>query len=373
VVLRGRERSVAWVDLNAIRHNVALLAAELPGQCRLCAVLKADGYGHGAVAVGRAAMEAGASWLGVSTVPEAQQLRDAGIDLPVLVFGPMTGAELYCAVAADAQVVVWSRAFAEAARRAGASVHVKLDSGMGRLGVAEDAALELAAIAAAGPSHLVGLMSHFATADEEEQTFFLTQLERFTTCAAAMRRRHPEVLCHIANSAATLREPRSHGDMVRCGIAVYGLDPANRDPDTFGLRPAMRWSSYLAGDRVVQPGESVGYGRRFIAERPTRIGIVPIGYGDGLCRALSNRGDVLIAGHRCRITGTMSMDQMTVQLPERGCHLGDEVVLIGESGGERILCEDIARLLDTINYEVVSDVSPRTVRRYVGEPWEGPA
>lgn len=371
MILRGRARSVAHVDLNAIRHNVGLLGAALTGGSRLCVVLKADGYGHGAVPVGRAAMEAGAAWLGVSTVAEAQQLRAAGLTLPVLVFGPMTGPELYCAVAAEAQVVAWSRGFAQAARKAGALVHVKFDSGMGRLGVNEEEALALAAIVAEGPSRLIGLMSHFATADWDDLEFFFVQLERFAAFAAVLRRRYPDLLCHIANSAATLREPRSHFDMVRCGIAVYGLDPCNRDPYALGLWPAMRWSSYLAGERMVQPGESVGYGRRFIAEEPTRIGIVPIGYGDGVCRALSNRGDVLIAGHRCRISGTMSMDQMTVRLPEKGCQLGDEVVLIGESGDQRILCEDIAHLLGTINYEVVSDVSPRTVRRYLGKPWEG--
>jgi alanine racemase len=178
------------------------------------------------------------------------------------------------------------------------------------------------------------------------------------------------VVRHTANSAATLREPRSHFDMVRTGIAVYGLDPANRDPDTFDLRPAMRWSSYLAGDRVVRPGHSVGYGRRFVAERPTRVGIVPIGYADGINRALTNRGEVLIAGRRCPISGAISMDQLTVRLPDDACRLGDEVVFIGESGGERILCEQVAQLLGTINYEVVCDVSPRTVRRYAGEAQE---
>jgi alanine racemase len=369
-MLEGRERALALVDLDAIRHNIAHLKAQLPAGGMLCAVVKANGYGHGAVPAARASLQAGADWLGVATVTEAEELRAAGFTAPVLAFGAMTGAELRRAVAADAQVAVWSQAFGAEARKAGAAVHVKFNSGMGRLGVGEEKALELAAEAAAGPSSLAGLMSHFATADEDDQSFFFLQLERYTTLAAEFTRRWPDVLRHTANSAATLREPRSHFDMVRTGIAIYGLDPANRDPDAFDLRPAMHWSSYLAGDRVLQPGDSVGYGRRFVAERPTRVGIVPIGYADGVNRVLTNRGEVLIAGRRCPISGTISMDQLTVRLPDDACRLGDEVVFIGESGRERILCEQVAQLLGTINYEVVCDVSPRTVRRYVGEALE---
>ena len=369
-MLDGRERALALVDLEAVRHNVAHLTDGLPAGGLLCAVVKANGYGHGAVPVARAALQAGAGWLGVATVTEAEELRAAGLTAPVLVFGAMTGAELRRAVTAGAQVVTWSRAFTAEACRLAADIHIKFDSGMGRLGVDEQTALELGAEAAAGPSRLAGLMSHFATADEDDQTFFFGQLDRYAALAQEFRRRWPSVLRHTANSAATLREPRAHFDMVRTGIAIYGLDPANRDPETFALRPAMRWSSYLAGERVVQAGDSVGYGRRFIAERPTRIGIVPIGYADGVNRALTNRGDVLIAGRRCRITGTVSMDQLTVALPEDACAPGDEGVFIGESGAERILCEDMAATLGTINYEVVCDVSPRTVRRYVGEAYE---
>jgi alanine racemase len=369
-MLEGRERSLALIDLGAIRHNIAHLKSQLPAGGMLCAVVKANGYGHGAVPAAAASLQAGADWLGVATVTEAEELRAAGFSVPVLIFGALTGGELQRAVAAGAQVTAWSRAFTTEARKAGAAVHVKFNSGMGRLGVGEREALELAAAAAAGPSSLVGLMSHFATADEDDQGFFFQQLKRYAAMAAEFRRRWPHVICHTANSAATLREPRSHFDMVRTGIAIYGLDPANRDPGTFNLRPAMRWSSYLAGDRVVQPGESVGYGRRFIAERPTRVGIVPIGYADGINRALTNRGEVLIAGRRCPIIGTISMDQLTVRLPDDACRLGDEVVFIGESGAERIVCEQMAQLLGTINYEVVCDVSPRTVRRYAGTAQE---
>jgi alanine racemase len=221
-------------------------------------------------------------------------------------------------------------------------------------------------------------MTHFATADEDDPSFFALQLERFTALARQLKPLYPGLIAHCANSAATMREPASHLDLVRNGIAIYGLSPFGDDPVAHGLRPAMSLSSYVAGIREVAPGESVGYGRTFVAERPARVAIVPIGYADGIARALGNRGDVLIAGRRCRIAGTISMDQLTVLLPDepqpgsdgRPIASGDEVVFIGRSGNERILNEDVARLLGTINYEIACDVSPRVVRRYVEAPVE---
>ena len=380
-ILPGRERALAEVDLDAIRHNVRRLMRDLPPGAVHCAVVKANGYGHGAVPVARAALEAGSAWLGVATATEAEELRDAGLGGPVIIFGPMTGAELGRAVRANADVVVWSAPFAQAACRLGARCHVKFDSGMGRLGVTEAEVRELARLVASGPSPFVGLMSHFATADEADTSFFDYQLGRFTALAGELKSAYPDLLCHTANSAATVRSLPSHFDMVRTGIALYGLAPSNDDPFKDGLRPAMRLSSYVAGVRVVAPGDSVGYGRRFVAEAPSRVAIVPIGYADGIPRALTNRGDVLVGGRRCRISGTISMDQLTVLLPEDHGRPGDEVVFFGEArsgpGGaplssagsgapERILCEEVARLLGTINYEIVCDVSPRVVRRYRG-------
>lgn len=391
-MLAGRHRALAEVDLEAIRHNVRRLMRDLPAGAVHCAVVKANGYGHGAVPAARAALEAGATWLGVAAVAEAEELRAAGLTAPILIFGPMTGAELEVAVAAGADVVVWSAPFLAAARRHGARVHVKFDSGMGRLGVSEEEARVLCA-GAARDGLLIGLMSHFATADEADITFFENQLDRVTALAGELAARYPGLLCHTANSAATLREPRSHFDMIRTGIAMYGLAPSNDDPFKDDLRPAMKFCSYVAGVRVVEPGESVGYGRRFVADEPARIGIVPIGYADGVTRLLTNRGDVLVAGRRCRISGTISMDQLTVRLPDDWGRPGDEVVFFGAAGdgvegrdgeawtGEtgprrdapdapRILCEEVARLLQTVNYEVACDVAPRVTRRYRGA---GPA
>jgi alanine racemase len=379
-VLDDRQRALATVDLAAVRHNIAHLVALLPAGTALCAVVKANGYGHGAVPVARAALRAGASWLGVATVTEAEELREAAIAAPLLIFGPMTGAETARAAKAHAEVAVWSQAFLDEALRRRLRVHVKFNSGMGRLGV--DAAAAAAWAAAAGPG-LSGLMSHFATADEDDPAFFVSQLERFTALAGQLKARHAGLSAHIANSAATMREPAAHFDMVRTGIAIYGLSPFGDDPLPRGLRPALRLSSYVAAIREVGCGESVGYGRAFIADGPARLAIVPIGYADGIARALTNRGDVLIAGRRCRITGTISMDQLTVLLPgdtaavrPRGpaaVRPGDEVVFIGRSGAERILAEDVARLLGTINYEIACDVSSRVVRRYADTPAAGDA
>ncbi|MCX6372189.1 MAG: alanine racemase [Actinobacteria bacterium] len=391
-MLACRQRALAEIDLEAIRHNVRRLMRDLPDGAVHCAVVKANGYGHGAVPVARAALEAGSTWLGVAAVAEAEELRAAGLTAPILIFAPMTGAELEAAVATGADVVVWSAPFLAAARRLGARVHVKFNSGMCRLGVTGEEVRELCA-GAARDGLLIGLMSHFATADEADTAFFETQLRRFTVLAGELEAVYPGLLCHTANSAATLRGPRAHFGMVRTGIAMYGLAPSNDDPFKNDLRPAMKLCSYVAGVRTVAPGDSVGYGRRFIADAPTRIGIVPIGYADGVRRLLTNRGDVLVAGRRCRITGTISMDQLTVRLPDDWGAPGDEVVFFGAAGdgvegrpgeawtGEtgtrsdaadvpRILCEEVAQLLQTINYEVACDVAPRVVRRYRGA---GPA
>lgn len=368
-MFEGRERALATVDLGAVSHNVRHLVSVLPRGGALCAVVKASGYGHGALPVARAALRAGAGWLGVATVTEAQELREAAIEAPMLIFGPLTGDELRRAAKVHAEVVVWSEAMLREALRLQLRLHVKHDSGMGRLGVGAREAATLCA-AAARARCLSGLMTHFATADEDDDTFFHLQLERFSDLAAKVKTTFPDTICHAANSAATLREPAAHFDLVRTGIAIYGLSPFHGDPADHDLRPVLRLTSYLAAVREIESGDSVGYGRSFVAESPARVGIVPIGYADGISRALSNRGEVLIGGRRCPISGTISMDQMTVLLPGDHGAPGDEVVLIGESGGasgaDRILVEEVARLLGTINYEITCDLGSRVVRRFTG-------
>jgi alanine racemase len=237
-------------------------------------------------------------------------------------------------------------------------VHVKLDTGMGRLGTRDPE--EASRVAAAAGDRLAGLMTHFATADEDDQAFVDEQLGRFRAWIA----QHPGVPVHAANSAAALRRPDARFDMVRCGIAVYGMDPFHRDPADHGLEPALELVSYVAEVKRCEVGESAGYGRRFVAERPTWLGTIPIGYGDGVRRALTNNADVLVGGRRVPLVGTVSMDNITVDLGNDPPPRGAEAVLIGTRGGERILAEDLAARLGTINYEITCGITRRVPREH---------
>jgi alanine racemase len=349
----GPERAVARIDLGAIERNVAGLRARLTGGAEMCAVVKADGYGHGAVQAAEASLRGGATWLAVAAATEAAELREAGIRHRILIMGALTDADLRLAIETDADVVAWTPEIAGAAPR----VHVKVDTGMGRLGTKDaDLALELARL-----PQTVGLMTHFATADEEGDDYFPGQLEAFTAIAAQRR----DLLVHAANSAATIREPASHFDMVRCGIGIYGLDPFMRDPAEQGLEPALALDSWVALVRRFEPGESAGYGRRWTAPEPTWVATVPIGYGDGWRRALTNDCDALIGGRRHPLVGTVSMDNVTVELgASTDVAPGEVAVLIGAQGGERILAEEVARRLGTINYEITCGLTARVPRKH---------
>jgi alanine racemase len=353
------ERALARIDLGAIERNCAHLVSLLSGDARLCAVVKADGYGHGAVWAAKAALEGGAAWLAVATAAEAEDLRRHGLDCRILVMGALTREELRTAVEAEADVVAWSRQLLEEAPAA--RVHVKLDTGMGRLGTRDRGLASSLARA-----QVAGLMTHFATADEPGDSLFADQLERFADFVEEVRRLHPEAIAHAANSAATFRDEAAHFDMVRCGIAVYGMDPFHDDPASRGLEPALSLESWVAALRRLEPLESVGYGRRWRASEPTWVATLPIGYGDGWRRGLSNDCDLLIRGRRHPLIGTISMDNVTVEVGrEPEVEIGDPAVLIGRQGRERILAEEVARRLGTINYEVTCGLSPRVRRLYV--------
>ena len=360
-------RAVARVSSRAIEHNCSVLRRAL-GDAALCAVVKANGYGHGAEPAARAALAGGATWLAVATADEAAELREAGIDARLLVMGALDRRDVGTALAADADVVAWTPQFVDAlAARGGARVHVKLDSGMGRLGEPDTwTALGICdRIALADGIELVGLMTHFATADELGDDHFPHQLARFTDFVEIYRPTAPPLVVHAANSAAVLREPQSHFDMARCGIAIYGLDPFGADPTLHGLEPALTLESYVAAIKRFGPGDSAGYGRTWRAREPTWVGVLPIGYGDGWRRAASNNADVLIRGRRHPLVGTVSMDNVTVDLgPDTDVEAGEPAVLIGRQGDERILAEEVARRLGTINYEVTTALLPRARRVY---------
>jgi len=329
-------RSLVTIDLASIRRNVRTLLGLLDG-AGLWAVVKADGYGHGAVDVGRAALEAGATTLGVATLAEALALRR---ELPlarIVVLGPTAPADVAQARQARLELCV-----SHADVPDGVAVHLKLDTGMGRWGLSE--------LAAPGSS-VVGLMSHFAAADSDP-VFTKEQLARFLAATSA----HAHLERHIANSAGTLRFPDSHLDAVRCGIALYGISPFGTDPARDDLRPVLRWESSVAIVKILAPGESTGYGRRFVATVPTRVGIVPVGYADGFRRDMTGT-EIVVAGERARVVGTVSMDALAVVLPD-GAGAGDAVTLIGDG----VLIEAHARVSGTIPYEIACGIVSRATR-----------
>lgn len=367
-------RALARVNLAAIERNVAALRGRLDKGAELCAVVKADASGHGAVPVARAALRGGATMLAVATAGEAAELRSAGLAAPILIMGAVSAEELPAALAARAELVAWNERFVSALASASSgtgeavAVHVKLDSGMGRLGTRDtDEALAVAeAVHRAAPAlRLAGVMTHLATADGDLD-FAAAQLAVFAPVATELQERFGRLRVHAANSAATLRVPGSHFDMVRCGIALYGCDPMNEDPDETGLEQAMELSTYVAAVKRAETGDSVGYGRRFIARGPTWIATMPIGYADGVRRGLTNNCDVLIEGRRYPLVGTVSMDNITADLGPEDPPVspGAPAILIGRSGGERQTVEDIAQRLDTINHEVLCGISARVPRRY---------
>ncbi|MHB0979575.1 MAG: alanine racemase [Thermoleophilia bacterium] len=373
-------RARATIDLAAIRHNVATLRRRLGSGVGCVAVVKADGYGHGAVQVARAALEAGARGLAVTTTEEAWALNDAGLGADTLIMGPVLDDQLHEAVAVGAEFAVWSQQFVCSAARVAEQaqrkvrLHLKVDTGMHRLGVgpAEVPAL-VDAIAEHPWLELKAVMTHFATADDDPE-YLAAQLDVFERVIGPLRRRYPEVRYHAANSAATLRGPHAHYDSVRCGLAVYGMSPFHHDPAEDGLMPALTLSSYVAALRDIEAGEGVSYSLTWRAPRPTRVALIPIGYGDGFFRSLSNRGDVLIGGKRYPRVGNVCMDQFLVEVGRDGpVAFGDQVVLMGRQGGEVITAEHLAAHVGTINYEITCSLTARVKREYVGvipEPHE---
>jgi alanine racemase len=335
-------RSEITVDLGALRRNVRTLRRALDGP-HLWAVVKANGYGHGAIDVAGAALGAGATALCVATIPEGLELRREYRMERILVMGP-AGSNREVAQARDAGLEL---AIADGEIPDGVRVHLKLDTGMGRYGLSE---------LPAPPVEVVGLMTHLATADSDLD-FARAQLDRFRTATAEFT----HLSRHAANSAATLRLPESHLDAVRCGIAIYGLSPFNTDPAADGLEPVLSWQSTLAQVKRLEPGESTGYGRRFVAAEPTWIGIVPVGYADGFRRDLSG-AEVRVAGEPRRVVGTVSMDSFAVEL-NRELPVGAPVVLLGHG----VLAEQHAAIAGTINYELVCGIEsgPLRARRTV--------
>jgi alanine racemase len=362
----------AWadVDLDAVRHNVDLLCS-IAAPAAVWAVVKADGYGHGATEVARAALSGGASGLCVALVQEGVSLREAGFDCPILVLSEQPATELVGAVGAELELTVYSYAQLESIAVAGGRdhpVHLKIDTGMRRVGAAADEALGLAAaIASSTAVRLAGVCTHLAVADDPADPFTAVQIEAFddVLTALAVGGHHPP-LVHAANSAATLAFPESHFGMVRAGIAIYGISPgAALDHLTVGLRPALSLRSRVSHVKQVRAGDRISYGLRHRFEGNTIVATLPLGYADGVPRRLfAGGGEVLIGGRRHPIVGVVTMDQLMVDCGADSVAVGDEAVLIGRQGGEAISATEWGDRLGTIGYEVVCGISSRVDRYY---------
>ena len=364
----------AWadVDLDAIRHNVEVVSAAAE-PAALWANVKADGYGHGAVAVAGAAMRGGATGLCVALVQEGVELRDAGFDCPILVLSEQPPAQLVSAVDAGLELTVYSHAQLEAIAAAGGRnhpVHLKIDTGMRRVGAAAQEALGLAAaIASSDAVRLAGVCTHLAVADEPEDPFTAAQIELFDDVLTALTvAGHHPALVHAANSAATLAFPESRFNLVRPGIAIYGISPgAALDALAAALRPALSLRARVSHVKQVRAGDRISYGLRHRFEGITNVATLPLGYADGVPRRLfAAGGEVLIGGRRRPIVGVVTMDQLMVDCGLDAVALGDEAVLIGVQGDEAISAVEWADRLDTISYEVLCGISPRIDRRYSG-------
>jgi alanine racemase len=330
------ERSSFTLDLGAIRRNAETLL-RAAGGAELWAVVKAEGYGHGAVDVSKAGLEAGATALCVATLPEALHLRAALRNARIVVMGPVSDREIGEARVARLELVAADGRIPE-----GVKVHLKVDTGMGRWGLSE---------LPAPTREVVGVMSHLASA-EADPAFTQLQVDRFREATAQLG----SLTRHVANSAATLRYAEARFDAVRCGIALYGISPFGADPADEGLEPALRWESYVALVKRLEPGESTGYGRRYVADRATWIGIVPVGYADGFRRDMTGT-EVLVDGRRRRVVGTISMDALAVLL-DAELPVGAPVTLVGDG----VLVEEHARVAGTIGYEIAVGLNTRSGR-----------
>ena len=372
----------AWaeVDLAAIRHNASVLAS-LAAPADLCAVVKAGGYGHGAVEVAGAALAGGARFLAVALVEEGRELRQAGITAPVLVLSEPPADAMAEVVAANLTPTLYTRPGLAALRKALPGVpgrgpfpvHVKADTGMHRVGAPPGEAVALAVEVAADPAlSLEGFWTHLAVSDEVEDPFSDGQFDRFDAALAALEAQGvAPTLRHAANSGGALWHPRGRYDMVRCGIALYGLSPARSGPPTPELRPAMSLKARVSYVKTVAAGERLSYGLRYQVPADSVVATIPLGYADGIPRRLSAEGgQVLIGGRRVPMAGTVTMDQILVDCgPHAEVQIGDEVVLIGRQGAESIGAWEWAEATGTIAYEVVCGISGRVPRIYIPGSW----
>lgn len=379
------DNSRAWleIDLDAIRHNTQAIRKHTSEQAEIIGVVKADGYGHGAVEVSRCILQNGVTRLAVSQLDEAIQLRQNGITAPILLLSDLEPERAEGLLAYDVAQIVFTREFAEILSRKAtelgkvAKIHIKLDTGMGRVGFrAEDPATveEIMAIRKMPGLHIEGIFTHFAVSDEAEagaKAYTEKQFALFQNVCNQLKARGVEIpLHHVANSAAVLRYPEMHLDAVRAGIILYGFHPSQDTRKMMQLQPAMTFKARLTSVKKVPAGTFLSYGCTYTTKRESVIATVPVGYADGYFRALSNKARVLIGGQYAPICGRVCMDQFMVDVTDlvaggTSVSVGDEVVLMGRQGDLEISAEELASLCDTINYEIICSPGKRVPKRYV--------
>jgi alanine racemase len=351
----------AEISLDAIGHNVRSLASAV-SPSKVCTVLKADAYGHGDVPVAGVALDAGATLLAVALVEEGARLREAGIESPIIVLSEPGIDDAGDIARWGLEPTVYTVGFAEAlaATRSPMRAHVKVDTGMHRVGARPaDVDTVVDAVRRSGNVDLASLWTHFAVADEDPE-YTRLQIERFDEVAA----RHDVPATHLANTAGALLFPEARRDLCRIGLGTYGLHPCEETRAMIDLRPAMRVVSHVSHVQRLPGGERPSYGRVKALSRESTVATVPIGYADGLWRSLTKSGQAIIAGRRFPLAGTVTMDQIVVDVGDEDVSVGEEVVLLGSSGGKEVTADDWARALGTISYEVVCSIGPRVPRKY---------
>ncbi len=367
------ETALTWaeIDLDALASNLTAFRQHLKQQIMIMAVVKANAYGHGAIPIARAALASGADRLAVNRAIEGVALREAGIRAPILILGYLPPGQAKMVVQNQLTPTVTSLPTAQALSAAlppGKTLpaHIKIDTGMGRLGLLPDEAVTFVRqVTHLKNIKIEGLFTHFAVADAEDKTYTWQQFRLFQTCVEAISQVVRPPILHVANSAATLTLPAMHLDMVRVGIAMYGLRPDANIPPPYPLHPVLSLKSRLGRVRTLPAGASISYGRTYVTPRAMPVGLVPVGYGDGYHRLISNRGAVLVNGVRAPIVGRVCMDQFVVDLTNvPNPHENDEIVLIGQQGNETISADEVARWAETINYEVTTSLLPRVQRFY---------
>ncbi len=367
-------RVVAKVDLDAMRHNIHELRKVLRPESKIMAVIKADGYGHGAIPLARDLIDNGVYHFAVSTLEEGIALRRSGIDYPILIMGYTPVDNYESLITYDLTQTVFKLSMGESLSQAAlnqnkkARVHIKVDTGMGRVGfLSNDSSIETVCQIASMPQLFVeGIYTHFAKADESDKTYTKEQLSKFTYFIKALEKRGVHIpIKHASNSAGLMDVPHGHFDFVRAGISLYGLYPSEEVNHDVSLKPVLSLVSHIVMIKKVESGTKISYGGTFETSKPSRIATIPVGYGDGYPRTLSSKGRVLIRGKYAPIIGRICMDQMMVDITHvQDAKDGDEVVIIGQQGGHSITTDEIAKLTHTINYEIVCQLGKRIPRVY---------